>query len=111
MRQGRVAEITDQDLALVKSIIDPLTIPIRRACKKVIGTRGQNRKTKPGQLMPEPVTGGADACDTLAEVLLVLECGHHGNLGQAIKVVVVADLVEGSDNVRPGYRQAEPARE
>ena len=51
MRQGRVSEVTNQDLVLVKSIINPLAISVRRAGEEVIGTARQHRVAEAEQFL------------------------------------------------------------
>ena len=112
MPEERVGKVADQNPPVVESLIDPFAVPVRWCAEKEIGLGGDDIVAEGEQFRAEPFPGGADALDAGAEIALVLEgCGGR-RLGEAVEVVVVADLVEGGDARRRADGQAAlPARE
>ncbi len=106
MGQNRITEIAHQDLALKECIVNPLAIPVGGTGKKIVCARWDDKVTKLAQLGGEPFTRCTDTFDTIQEIILIDQGSRNSSLSEAIKIVVIADLVQRSNNFRTSNGQA-----
>jgi len=91
----------------IQTVVHPLAVSVRRRRKDKVPLGRNDRVAKPLQFTTEPLPGLCYAAAAVGKIGLVPQGGAAGSLGKAVQVVVVADLVQGGNHLRPGNRQAE----